>query len=1500
MAIGRISGPMLFSNLERQGVDLAFEGNLIYLDVTNSNVGINTSTPNADLQVVGTANLANIKIQGNTISATYGKVDLGDQNSIIIRGGSDGYLLSTDGAGNLSWATLSSIATQFGNITLNENSINVVELNGNLYLNANGTGSVVTNNNFYAPNIFVGNIAAYGNITAPWFLGNIISDYGRFNTIAINNFSVANTSISNALTRIEQVHFYGNTIEGYNGSLYLSANTAADANAIVKFTGTKAIDIPAGSDAERPPNPNSGYIRFNTERGTLEWWSGTTWIQGQSYIEDQTITPDGINSTFTLDSAPPSATSILVSINGTVQRANVSYTVSGDQITFSEMPLDSDIIDIRYLAATGLATSFVGGNLTGDIVISSNTDSYSTETGALTVVGGTGISGNLFVGGNIVAASGNVSTSTNTGALVVIGGAGIQGNLYITNTGDVSANIGAFQTYANTAFIYGNTNVAAYIPTDATILGIESNLGNFQSWANLNFASSTYGNTNVAAYIPTDSTIIGIQSNLGAFQTYANLSFSTFYEQITAIDGNLISTKATLNANIGTIFNRLNTLTANVGAFELYSNANVGAIYNHLNTLDANVGALDSNIGLLYNANVVINANLGAFQNYANANIGTLYNGNISTQANIGSIYNHVNDLDANVGLLYLANISTQANVGTLFLGNASTQANLGAFELYANSKIGNNSNSNLVVISTTQATSVDTGALVVQGGAGIAGNLYVGGNLIVSNVSYEYQEIITTTELVKGNLVAASGTISSSVDTGALVVVGGAGISGSLFITNTNDVSANIGLLHNANIAINANLGAYQSWANANLSSADNTINSIEANLGAFQNYANANIGSFYNYANTKIGSNSNSNLVVVSNTPSTTPNTGALTVIGGAGIAGNLNVGNIIIAEGNIVANSGNVSTDTTTGALVISNGGGLGVTGNVNVGQTIIAEGNILANSGVSSTNINTGALVVVGGAGISGNINVNGEVKTGGNIVAGSGAASTDVTSGALVVKGGAGVSGEFSLGGRVIGDLIPYTDDLYDLGAPLFRWNDLYLSGDLEVAGEATVGGDLYVTGQVTTAALATNTLDVSGTVSATYLAGTLTTAVQTNITQVGTITAGTWNGSTIPITHGGTGGTSISQALNNLLPAGEDLGYVLTTGGPGIYYWAAGTGGGGGGGGELSGIFVESSRTYYTATLGQTEFTTTGNYVPGTGQLRIYQNGVRQFNSEYTELTANTFTLSTACAAGDVILAEIDGFNYLTVFASNVVFSPVGGIPTAANTVQLAITSVETRKVDRAGDTMTGPLIIANANVATSTSTGALSVEGGVGIGGNLYIGGSQSTAIVATGNVDVLTGNINATAGNIYGGRVFSMGSNVLIPSSNVSTQVSSLGVGTPASGVGGEIRATGDVIAYYSDDRLKTRLGNIEHALDKVKSLAGFHYQANELAQSLGYAAKPEVGVSAQEVQKIFPEIVVPAPIDENYLTVKYEKLIPVLIEAIKELSEEIDAIKRKLNDN
>jgi len=126
---------------------------------------------------------------------------------------------------------------------------------------------------------------------------------------------------------------------------------------------------------------------------------------------------------------------------------------------------------------------------------------------------------------------------------------------------------------------------------------------------------------------------------------------------------------------------------------------------------------------------------------------------------------------------------------------------------------------------------------------------------------------------------------------------------------------------------------------------------------------------------------------------------------------------------------------------------------------------------------------------------------------------------------------------------------------------------------------------------------------------------------------------------------------------------------------------------------------------------------------------------------------------------------------------------------------------------------------------------------------------------------------------------------------------RVNSLGVGTPASGVTGEIRAAYDITAYYSDDQLKTRLGYIENAVEKVRTLDAFYYEANETAQALGYVAKREVGLSAQQVQKIMPEITPPAPIDDKYLTIKYERMIPLLVAAIKEMSDTNDQLRAEI---
>jgi hypothetical protein len=143
----------------------------------------------------------------------------------------------------------------------------------------------------------------------------------------------------------------------------------------------------------------------------------------------------------------------------------------------------------------------------------------------------------------------------------------------------------------------------------------------------------------------------------------------------------------------------------------------------------------------------------------------------------------------------------------------------------------------------------------------------------------------------------------------------------------------------------------------------------------------------------------------------------------------------------------------------------------------------------------------------------------------------------------------------------------------------------------------------------------------------------------------------------------------------------------------------------------------------------------------------------------------------------------------------------------------------------------------------------------------------------------NLLTGTVRLDTGTQFGG-----------------VQIGSyLGVGTtPDTANVGSIRAIHNITAYFSDERLKKKLGTIENALDKVSSLEGFYYEANDVAQKLGYKPNREVGVSAQQVQKVLPEVVVNAPVDERYLTVHYERLIPLLIEAIKELKQEVEELK------
>lgn len=133
MAIGRISGPMLFNNLERQGVDLAFQSNLLYLDVNNLRVGVQNASPNYVLDTPGNVKLANIIIQGSALSSNTGVMFFGSNANISVNGGLANHVLATDGSGNLRWVDVAEVS---GNVSLIGNAIP---------LGSNSSGKLVSN-----------------------------------------------------------------------------------------------------------------------------------------------------------------------------------------------------------------------------------------------------------------------------------------------------------------------------------------------------------------------------------------------------------------------------------------------------------------------------------------------------------------------------------------------------------------------------------------------------------------------------------------------------------------------------------------------------------------------------------------------------------------------------------------------------------------------------------------------------------------------------------------------------------------------------------------------------------------------------------------------------------------------------------------------------------------------------------------------------------------------------------------------------------------------------------------------------------------------------------------------------------------------------------------------------------------------------------------------------------------------------------------------------------
>ena len=170
------------------------------------------------------------------------------------------------------------------------------------------------------------------------------------------------------------------TISTVNAGANITIDTTG--SGIFKIDATNGFIVPVGNDSNRPVSPDAGTLRFNTDSSKLEYWDGSQWTSAATLatnIATQVITPSGADNVFSLNSTTTND-GCVVAINGVTQIPGLAFNISGDQITFTETPLTTDIIMVKIFTVTsisnGSVTSITAGAgidisaTTGDITIS--------------------------------------------------------------------------------------------------------------------------------------------------------------------------------------------------------------------------------------------------------------------------------------------------------------------------------------------------------------------------------------------------------------------------------------------------------------------------------------------------------------------------------------------------------------------------------------------------------------------------------------------------------------------------------------------------------------------------------------------------------------------------------------------------------------------------------------------------------------------------------------------------------------------------------------------------------------------------------------------------------------------------------------------------------------------------------------------------------------------------------------------------------------------------
>ena len=636
------------------------------------------------------------------------------------------------------------------------------------------------------------------------------------------------------------------------------------------------------------------------------------------------------------------------------------------------------------------------------------------------------------------------------------------------------------------------------------------------------------------------------------------------------------------------------------------------------------------------------------------------------------------------------------------------------------------------------------------------------------------------------------------------------------------------------------------------------------------------------------------------------------------------------------NIYLNTGGTSKEVfVNGNLNLTSGGTIKVNGSQITSSAISgfdasARGLLSAGTGIAY-NSSTGVISASGSADTTGNAATATALETARTIhgVSFDGSANIDLTEqiqdtvGALISgSGSTTVTYNDGAGTLVISSTGKTTEEIQDIAGAMFSSNTetgitaTYEDGDGTI--DLVIGNDAIVSSMIADNTIvggniAANTIGSSeiapNAINASELADNAvdTDAIANNAVTLGTKTSGNYVGTLV----GGTGITSSGAT------SGEGVAHTLSLTNTGV------TAASYGGGSAIPVLSINAQGQITSASTAAVNVLTqeqvediVGAMVDGGTETRIgvtYDDTNGRLNFVVDDMTANTtYSQATSSALGLVKIGYSEnGKNYPVELSNGQMYVNVPWVDTNTNTTNFNINANGgtnenisageairfdgggATSVSRSGNTITISSTDTNTDTNTVTSVGISGQQNT----GTITLQASGATSIGQSGN----TITISSTDTNTDTNTTYSAGSGLTLSGtefsvSNIYARNMNQYTATNSVVTFAEVRSTGNVTAYYSDDRLKDRQGNIESALDKVSSLNGFYFKQNEKGNEITpqYADKLQVGVSAQEIKSVLPEVVVENAIDGQYDSVHYDKVVPLLIEAIKELKSEIESLK------